>query len=45
MKLYRIYLGKQPLATISAANFGAALSAARAAFPHLAHLPLLPVKK
>ena len=41
MKTYRIYLGKQPLAAVAAANYGLALAAARATFPHLAHLPLV----
>jgi len=45
MKTYRIYLGKQPLAAVAAANYGLALAAARATFPHLAHLPLLLVPK
>lgn len=41
MKTYRIFLGKQPLAAVAAKNYGEALAAARATFPHLSHLPLV----
>ena len=45
MKTYRIYLGKQPLAAIAAANYVRALAAARSTYPHLSHLPLLVLKR